>query len=261
VQPGVWERLTRSSLFLDQTETRLEVDRTQVEEFYHPLAIDLVARCSAIPRLMVAVAGPPGSGKTAFATLLVAVVNAEAEREVAALVGLDGWHYANAYLETHFIERGGQRIALREIKGAPETFDAAAAYDCLALMRQGGRVSYPVYSRRLHEPVPGGGAVRSSHKVVVVEGNYVLLGEEPWWRFQGLFDVGIFISAPRETLMASLTERHRRGGKTPEVTARHIRAVDLPNAVRVASSVDQAQVVVYKADVQTIDRVEWRVTP
>jgi pantothenate kinase len=97
--------------------------------------------------------------------------------------------------------------------------------------------------------------------VLVVEGNYLLLDEEPWQRFQGLFDVGIFISAPRETLMASLTERHRRGGKTPEVTARHIRAVDLPNAVRVASSVDQAQVVVYKADVQTIDRVEWRVTP
>jgi len=260
MQPRVWERLARSSLFLDQTDARLEVDRTQVEKVYHPLASSLLARFSEALRLMVAVAGPPGAGKTAFATLLVAVVNAEADREVAALVGLDGWHYANAYLETHFIERGGQRIALREIKGAPETFDAAAAYDCLALMRQGGRVSYPVYSRRLHEPVPGGGDVRSSHKVVVVEGNYLLLDEEPWQRFQVLFDVGIFISAPQETLIASLTERHRRGGKTPEVTARHIRAVDLPNAVRVASSVDQAQVVVYKTDARTIDRVEWRLT-
>jgi pantothenate kinase len=117
VQPGVWERLARSCLFLDRTDTRLEVDRTQVEKFYHPLATHLLARCSATPRLMVAVAGPPGAGKTAFATLLVAVLNAEADREVAALVGLDGWHYASAYLETHFVERGDQRIALREIKG------------------------------------------------------------------------------------------------------------------------------------------------
>jgi pantothenate kinase len=207
---------------------------------------------------MVAVAGPPGVGKTSFATILVAVVNAETSDDVAVLVGLDGWHYPNDYLATHYLNRGGERIALRRIKGAPETFDAAAASHCLSEMRLGGHVSFPVYSRRLHEPVAKGGSVDSYHKIVVVEGNYLLLDEGPWRRVRELFDVCIFISASREVLVANLMERHQRGGKTPEATARHIHAVDLPNAGRVGPSVAFAQVLVHKADARRVDRIEWR---
>jgi pantothenate kinase len=257
MEPGVWERIARSKLYLDQTDQPLVVDRTQVGEFYHPLAIDLMARCSSGPRLMVAVAGPPGCGKTAFATILVSVINAEADENVAAFVGLDGWHYANEYLTTHFIDRGNEQIALRQIKGAPETFDAAAAYEGLSQMRRGGLVTFPVYSRRLHEPVPGGSSVGASHKIVVVEGNYLLLDEAPWRRFRELFDLRIFISAPQEILMDSLAERHQRGGKTPETTTRHMREVDLPNIKRVAPGVSHAHLRVYKADATHIRRVEW----
>jgi pantothenate kinase len=253
-----WERLARSRLFLDQTDTPLEVDRIQVERFYYPLATTLLSICESLPRLMVAVAGPPGGGKTAFAATLVAVVNAEAADDVAVLVGLDGWHYPNAYLATHFIQRGGERIALRDIKGAPETFDAAAAYERLSEMRRGGQASFPIYSRELHEPVPAGGSVDPSHKIVVVEGNYLLLDEGPWRQFRQLFDVRLFIYVPIETLVPGLTDRHRRGGKTPEITARHIREVDLPNARRVAPSIAHAHLIVHKADVCHIDRIEWR---
>lgn len=261
MQPTVWERLAGSRLHLDQTDTLLEVDRTQIERFYHPLAETLLSKCSSVPRLMVAIAGPPGSGKTAFATILVAVVNAEASDDLAALVGLDGWHYPNDYLATHFLDQDGERIALRSIKGAPETFDADGAYGCLSEIRRRGHVSFPVYSRRLHDPVPRGGSVDSRHKIVVVEGNYLLLDEDPWRRIGELFDVRIFISSPREILVASLTERHQRGGKTPEATARQVRAVDLPNAERVRSSVAHAQVLVHKKDAWTVDRIEWRADP
>jgi pantothenate kinase len=253
---SVWERLSRSSLCLDQTHVPLELNRAQVEQFYYPLATDLLSRSGSMPRLMVAVAGPPGSGKTAFATILVGVVNAEADDEVGVLVGLDGWHYPNAYLANHFIERGEEQIALRRIKGAPETFDAAAAYDCLSKIRQGGQVSFPIYSRRLHEPIPGGGTISALHKIVVVEGNYLLLGEEPWKRFRQLFDVRVFISASFETLMDSLRERHLRGGKKPAAIERHILEVDLPNAERVGPSAAHAQVLVHKADARRIHRIE-----
>jgi pantothenate kinase len=245
-------------LFLDQTKTPVDIDRTQVERFYHPLATDLLSRCLSVPRLMVAVAGPPGSGKTAFTSILVAVINAEAGADIAVLVGLDGWHYPNDYLSTHALCRGGKQIDLRGIKGAPETFDATGAYDCLLAIRQGGQVRFPVYSRHLHEPVLGGGSIDLSQKIVVVEGNYLLLDEDPWRRFRELFDVRIFISAPLSILIANLRERHRRGGKTSETVARHIRQVDLPNATRVAHSADYAHIVVHKADARTIDRLEWR---
>jgi pantothenate kinase len=210
---------------------------------------------------MTAVAGSPGSGKTAFATILVAVVNAEAGEDVAVLVGLDGWHYPNEYLATHHVDRDGECIPLQSIKGAPETFDAVGAGRCLLEIRRGRHVSFPVYSRRLHEPIPGRGAVDSHHKFVVVEGNYLLMDEGPWRRVRELFDVRIFISAPHEILVASLTERHLRGGKTPDATARHIGAVDIPNAGRVGPSLAYAQVLVHKADARRVDRIEWRANP
>ncbi|NIV29163.1 MAG: nucleoside/nucleotide kinase family protein [Anaerolineae bacterium] len=260
LRPGVWEHLSRSSLFLDKTDVPLEIDRGQIEQFYHPLATDLLLQSRSVPRLMVAVAGPPGSGKTAFATILVAVINAETGDNVAALVGLDGWHHTNAYLATHSIERDGKRIALRSIKGAPETFDATAAYGCLSAIRRGGQVSFPVYSRRLHEPIPAEGTIESSHRIVLAEGNYLLLDEGHWSRFRPLFDVRMFVSATIETLIAGLRERHLRGGKTAAATERHIREVDLPNAARVGPSVLHAHVVAHKADTRRIDRIQWSKT-
>ena len=253
----MWQRLTRSALFLDRTDFPLEIERAQIEQFYHPLATGLLAAAST-SRLIVAVAGPPGSGKTAFATTLVAVIDAETDGNVAALVGLGGWHYANDYLAAHVVERGGGRIPLQSIKGAPETFDVAATYNCLSKIRQGGRVSFPVYSRELHEPVPDGGVVDASHSIVVVEGNYLLLDENPWRRLHPLFDVRVFISASPDALASALRERHLRGGKTPAATERQIHEVDLLNASRVAAGIARAQVLVCKheTDVRRIDRVE-----
>jgi len=251
----VWERLTRSTLFLDQAHVPLEVDRGQVEQFYHPLATSLFCRAGSTPRLMVAVAGPPAGGKTAFATILVAAINAQAGDNVAALVGLDGWHYPNAYLATHFVERNGEQFSLRSIKGASETFDAAAAYECLSQIRRGGQVSFPVYSRALHDPILAGGTVSSSHRIVVVEGNYLLLAEEPWARFCALFDVRLFITARLETLVDGLMARHVRGGKTRAAAEQQVREVDLANADRVAPSAVFAHVLVYKSDTRRIERV------
>jgi len=260
----VWERLSRSPLFLDQTEARLVVDRGQVEEFYLPLATALLSQARSVPRLLVAVAGPPGSGKSALATILVAVINAQAVgtagagNETAVLVGLDGWHFPNEYLESHFVERDGRQIALRQIKGAPQSFDAEAAYHCLSAARGGGQVSFPVYSRQLHEPLAAAGTIRASHRIVVMEGNYLLLDEPRWERFRRIFDVRLFICASLETLLEGLRERQLRGGKSPEAVAQWLQAVDLPNIERVTPGAAHAQVLVHKADVRRIERLEWR---
>jgi pantothenate kinase len=207
---------------------------------------------------MVAVAGPPGSGKTAFAMILVAVINAETDGDVAVMVGLDGWHYPNDYLATHFIERDGERVTLQRIKGAPETFNVTAAYECLSRICRGDEVSFPIYSRALHEPIPAEGKIKSSHRIVVVEGNYLLLDEEAWARFCPLFDIRIFVSVSLETLVAGLRERHVSGGKTVATTERQIRDVDLPNAERVGPSIVYANVIVHKADTRRIGRIESR---
>jgi hypothetical protein len=259
----VWEQICQTRLTIDQTDTLLELDRTETENYYDPLACFLLKRYhSQQRRLMIAVAGPPGVGKTAFTTLLVAVINAEAvrqgaEHEVAIQIQQDGWHYPNSYLTTHTLRRGNEEILLSQIKGKPETFDTTSAYTCLEKIRRGKPVSYPVYSRILHNPVPDAGKVASYNQVVVVEGNYLLLQREPWRRFLNLFDLRIFLTAPREALIEGLRQRHQRGGKSTAATDRQIQEVDLPNIDLVLENSAPGDIRVSKTDNTRISSVEY----
>jgi pantothenate kinase len=189
--------------------------------------------------------------------LLAAVINAQANTDLACVVGMDGWHYPNAYLDAHFIEREGKHVLLRALKGSPETFDAQAFLRCLMAIRQGGTVRYPVYSRRLHEPIQDGGEVGATHRVVIVEGNYLFLDEAPWDEIYRLFDVRIFLRASLEGIRTGLLERHLRGGKAADVVEKHIREVDLPNAQRVLSGSMPASIIVEKFDARLIQSIEW----
>ena len=253
----VWEQLRRTRLNLDQTDSLIEFTKVEMEKYYYPLALRLLELGNGCKRLLVAVAGPPGSGKTVFTTLLVATINAELGSENAVLVQLDGWHYPNDYLDTHEINQNGKIVKLSNIKGSPETYDTKIAYQFLKYIKHGDQMSYPVYSRRLHNPIPDGGMMESKHQIAVIEGNYWLLQEDPWQRFQNLFDVRIFLSASREQLVDGLYQRHLRGGKTIEVTSRQIENVDLPNIDRVLRNSRNADVVVHKSDNRHITRVEY----
>jgi len=255
MEKDVWDQLARVRLTLDQTSALIEVNRKEAEEFYIPLAATLLDRLSPPARLLVGIAGPPGCGKTAFAALLAETINAISGEEMAACLGLDGWHFSNAYLDSHFIERGGEWFQLRRIKGAPETYDVYAAYQCLQRIRTQAKVIFPEYSRTLHDPVPDAGVVELRHRIVLAEGNYWLLKEEPWKDFQALFDVTIFLSASPQCLIEGLRTRHRRGAKGSRSVEKHIRQVDLPNIEHVLSNSVNADVVVYKRDSRLIERV------
>jgi len=65
-------------------------------------------------RMIVAIAGPPGAGKSTVAEALVDRLDQRIAPGTAAVLPMDGFHYDNAILES----RG-----LMPRKGAPETFD------------------------------------------------------------------------------------------------------------------------------------------
>jgi pantothenate kinase len=147
----------------------------------------------------------------------------------AVVAPMDGFHLSNPVLEA----RG-----LREVKGAPDTFDAEGFVRLLRRVREEpeATVLWPEFVRALDEPTPEGIAIAPSARLVITEGNYLLL-DRPWWReVRPLLDDVWYVDAPREVLRARLLERELAGGRSQEEAARHVDGSHLPNAELVEQS-------------------------
>lgn len=254
----VWERLTAASFSLDLAKINLEIELSQVEMFYLPLARRVLELAGVRTRFLVGIAGPPGSGKTVLAEVLSVVLGILSGQQ-AVVIGMDGWHYSNEYLNTHFVEQQDKHIKLREIKGAPESFDFASFLKCVQAARQGEGFLFPLYNRKLHEPRPRAGRVTKKDPLVIFEGNYLLLDEAPWNQLRSLFDLTLFIQADEAMLESVLLERHQRGGREREDALRHIQEVDVVNSRRILAGFSGAELLVRKPDACSFEVVESRI--
>lgn len=176
-------------------------------------------------RVICAVAGAPGSGKSTLAEALVARLNAR-EAGCAALLPMDGFHYD----DLHLVPAG-----LRPRKGAPETFDVGGLRHMLMRLRSRDEeaVAVPVFDRDLEIARAGARLIPRSVRIIVAEGNYLLLDQAPWDGLHALYDVTVAIDVPERVLAARLTARWRRYGVAPEEIAAKVEGNDLPNGRRV----------------------------
>ena len=196
------------------------------------IAAAIFKRAAGAQRFVVAIAGPPGSGKSTLAQRLNVVLPEDA----SAVVPMDGFHFDDVVLDS----RG-----LRPRKGAPETFDYAGFAALLKRIRAGEpEVAIPVFDRSMELSRAGASIVGSGVKFVLVEGNYLLLDEEPWSALSGLFDFSIFVDVPRGELERRLLERWRGHGKSDEDARAWIASNDLPNIERVLARRRQADLVI-----------------
>jgi pantothenate kinase len=188
-------------------------------------------------RVALGLAGGPGTGKSTLAAALVAALNADAPG-LAALVPMDGFHMRHGKLEA---------LGIVADKGAPHTFEGAAFARFLAQLRGAtGPVSGPGYSRAIEDVVDGAFTVPGEARLLVVEGNYLLLPEPPWDQVRPLLDSAAFIDVPRETVRARLLRRHAEHGLFSEERNRaHVERVDLANYDLVAPSRRFADIVIH----------------
>lgn len=186
-------------------------------------------------RIAVGIAGGPGVGKSTLATSLVAAINA-ATPDLAAYVPMDGFHMRHAKLES---------LGTVRDKGAPHTFEGAAFAEFLAGVKAATTpISGPGYSREIEDVVVDAFIVPASARVLVVEGNYLLLANAPWWQVRPLLDIAVFIDIPREAVRARLLKRHAEHGLFTEARNReHIERVDLANYDLVRRSRGRADLV------------------
>lgn len=200
----------------------------------------LAARVTALvepgERVIVGIAGSPGSGKTTLATSLVARLDAVSPGRAVHLP-MDGFHLANSTLD---------RLGRRDRKGAIDTFDGWGFVALLERLRHetDHTVYAPSFSREVDEGVAGEVAVEPEASIVVVEGNYLLVDREPWSRVRSLLDAAWFCATPADEREARLVDRHMRHGRSFDAATAWARDVDGRNAVVIEESRSRADLVV-----------------
>ena len=197
----------------------------------------LEAADAASARFLLGITGPPGAGKSTLGSAVAAVVADQRGPGFAVVAPLDGFHLSNERLE-----RGG----LLAVKGAPETFDAEAFVRALRRAREepGATLYWPDFDRAAEQIVPGAIALGPKTKLVITEGNYLLL-EQQWWReIHRLLDQVWYVDAPRDVLRRRLIARQLAGGRSEDQAVRHVDESDLRNAELVARTRDLADLLV-----------------
>jgi pantothenate kinase len=147
---------------------------------------------------------------------------------------MDGFHRSDAELAD---------LGLLALKGVPDSFDATGFLDKLADVRTGEDVVWPTFDRRREVVVPDGRLIDAATRLVVVEGNYLLLDASPWDRVRGHLDTVWYLDVPEDVLIPRLRVRHERR-RTPEDAWAKVRSTDLPNAALVADTRSRADVII-----------------
>lgn len=182
-------------------------------------------------RVMIAIAGAPGSGKSAIAERVVDVLNA-GEGVSAALFPMDGFHYDDAVLE---------EMKRRPFKGAIDTFDAHGLRHMLGRLKanEDDIVAVPVFDRAIEIARAGGRLIPQSVDIIVCEGNYLLAGQSPWDRLKPIFDLTVFVDVGEDDLRNRLRERWRSFGLAEDEIHRKVEENDLPNGRFIISTSTQ----------------------
>lgn len=197
---------------------------------------ELVARAQTMivpgERRILGVAGAPGAGKSTLCAAL-----AESLGDQAALVGMDGFHLANAELK---------RLGRRGRKGAPDTFDAGGYAALLARLRvEMHRTVYaPTFDRQLEESIGSAVPVHAGTPLILTEGNYLLLDGEDWARVRASLDAVWFLELPEDVRFARLLARHVAFGRAPADAQGWVEAVDGPNATTIHATRARADLIV-----------------
>ncbi|MEM9751934.1 MAG: hypothetical protein AAF916_00960 [Planctomycetota bacterium] len=206
-----------------ETEAPIRLDEPSLAALVERLVRSASAALASDRRYVLGIAGVAGSGKSTLAQRLVDSANVDRDaEEFAVFAPMDGFHFSNAELESEgWIHR----------KGAPFTYDAVGFLEMLASYRETKNTGdVPIYCREVHEPVLGDRKVTAETALIVTEGQYLLLNEEPWFGLIDILDQTWWLDTPRETAKRWTIERHVTVGRTREEAEQKFAQNDGPNS-------------------------------
>jgi pantothenate kinase len=214
------------------------------------LTTQLSTRTKPQERVVVILAGPPGSGKSTIAAQVIKRLNACSATPFAAFLPMDGFHLPRSTLDT--LTNSEEAYARR---GASWTFDEIGVLklvQTLSLSRFAPShiILAPSFDHALKDPAEDGIRITPDIKFILLEGNYLLLDEEPWNKIVGLVDDAWFVDVDPKLAKERIAKRHIQSGieTTWEAALKRAESNDLLNGIEVRSKLVRPHVVVQSVD-------------
>ena len=183
------------------------------------LASEIEKLAAGQARVLIAIAGAPGSGKSTFAEHLSGYLGKK-----ASVIPMDGFHLDNSVLEAK---------GLLSVKGAPQTFDCAGFAGLVSGMKEGTIEKFPTFDRALDKVIPEGGQLSKEASILLFEGNYLLCDLPGWAGLADMWDAGIWLDVPIDILRTRLVRRWRDHGLSDREAIKRAEENDLKNARQV----------------------------
>lgn len=166
-------------------------------------------------RHLVALAGPPGAGKSHIAAALQSAIGNR-----AMVLAMDGFHLDDGLLRA----RGDLAR-----KGAPHSFDLDWFVAVLDRVQadDGRAVLVPVFDRSLEISRAAACEISPDVRLLLVEGNYLLLNRPGWSSLAARFSLTVMIHVPEPVLRARLSARWHH--LSPDAARTKLAGNDFPN--------------------------------
>ena len=173
-------------------------------------------------RYFIALAGPPASGKSTISEKLHEDLNIKGFP--SDILQMDGFHLDDAILSS-------QNLLSR--KGSPETFDVMGLKSFLIRLANEPEVIVPIFDRSLELSRSSAVTISENKKIIIVEGNYLLLNSQPWNELNNYFDSRVMIHCEESVLEKRLIDRWKGFNLTQDQINQKVYENDLPNGVNV----------------------------
>ena len=203
-----------------------------------PLSLnDLIVRAKTLAerdaRCILGISGAPGAGKSTLCAALTAALG-----QATVVIGMDGFQLANNELE---------RLGRRKRKGAPDTFDVDGYVALLRRLRnQRADVIYaPVFDRSIEESIGSAVPIRRETRLVITEGNYLLLSDGGWAEVRNCLDEAWYLDVEPPVRTRRLVERRESFGEQTDLALAWVHGVDEVNAERITPSRSRADLHVH----------------
>ena len=216
------------NVMINGLEVNAVYSRDSIEGIFLPLLRKLTKmQKEKGRRVLVLLAAPPGAGKSTLLSFLEKLASEDEQSGEIQIIGMDGFHRRQAYLVSHTVIRDGEEMPMSRIKGAPPTFELEKLTERLKRIAAGENCCWPIYDRRLHDPVDD--VITVEGDIVILEGNYLLLDEPGWRELKDLADYTVLIRADEELLRTRLTDRKAMGMATREEAEKFVEFSDMRN--------------------------------